>query len=328
MKKIINDVNEVVSDALKGMEKAHKNLVYVPGLEVIAKREKSGNVGIVSGGGSGHEPAHAGYVGEGMLDAAVCGNVFSSPSPDRIIEGIKRADSGKGVLLVIKNYSGDIMNFDFASELAEDEGIEVDKVIVKDDVAVEDSTYSAGRRGIAGTVFVHKISGAKAARGGSLAEVKAVAEKTIENMRTMGMSMSSCTIPANGKPNFELGEDEIEIGMGIHGEPGVIKTNIMTSKELAKTLLKHIFDDKNYDGEEVALMVNGLGATPLMELYILNDDVMDILEEHNIKVYKTFVGNYMTSLDMSGCSITLLKLDDELKQLLDDSCDTPALCIR
>lgn len=328
MKKIINDVNEVVSDALKGMEKAHKNLVYVPGLEVIAKREKSGNVGIVSGGGSGHEPAHAGYVGEGMLDAAVCGNVFSSPSPDRIIEGIKRADSGKGVLLVIKNYSGDIMNFDFASELAEDEGIEVDKVIVKDDVAVEDSTYSAGRRGIAGTVFVHKMSGAKAARGGSLAEVKAVAEKTIENMRTMGMSMSSCTIPANGKPNFELGEDEIEIGMGIHGEPGVIKTNIMTSKELAKTLLKHIFDDKNYDGEEVALMVNGLGATPLMELYILNDDVMDILEEHNIKVYKTFVGNYMTSLDMSGCSITLLKLDDELKQLLDDSCDTPALCIR
>lgn len=327
MKKIINDPNNVVAETLKGLEYANDKLVYVEELEVIAKKEKSGNVGIVSGGGSGHEPAHAGYVGKGMLDAAVAGNVFSSPSPDRIIEGIRRADSGKGVLLVIKNYSGDIMNFDLAKELAEFEDIDVESVVVRDDVAVEDSTYTAGRRGIAGTIFVHKVAGAAALKGYSLQEVKRIAQKACDNIRTMGMSMSACTIPANGKANFELGENEIEIGMGIHGEPGVEKTNIKTSKEIAEVLLKHIFDDKDFSGKEVALLVNGLGATPLMELYILNKDVREILETKNIKVYKSLVGNYMTALDMSGCSITLMELDDELKEMIDEKCETSALTI-
>ena len=327
MKKIINDPNNVVAETLKGLEYANDKLVYVEELEVIAKKEKSGNVGIVSGGGSGHEPAHAGYVGKGMLDAAVAGNVFSSPSPDRIIEGIRRADSGKGVLLVIKNYSGDIMNFDLAKELAEFEDINVESVVVRDDVAVEDSTYTAGRRGIAGTIFVHKVAGAAALKGYSLQEVKRIAQKACDNIRTMGMSMSACTIPANGKANFELGENEIEIGMGIHGEPGVEKTNIKTSKEIAEILLKHIFDDKDFSGKEVALLVNGLGATPLMELYILNKDVREILETKNIKVYKNLVGNYMTALDMSGCSITLMELDDELREMIDEKCETSALTI-
>lgn len=327
MKKIINDPNNVVAETLKGLEYANDKLVYVEELEVIAKKEKSGNVGIVSGGGSGHEPAHAGYVGKGMLDAAVAGNVFSSPSPDRIIEGIRRADSGKGVLLVIKNYSGDIMNFDLAKELAEFEDIDVESVVVRDDVAVEDSTYTAGRRGIAGTIFVHKVAGAAALKGYSLPEVKRIAQKACDNIRTMGMSMSACTIPANGKANFELGENEIEIGMGIHGEPGVEKTSMKTSKEIAEILLKHIFDDKDFSGKEVALLVNGLGATPLMELYILNKDVREILETKNIKVYKNLVGNYMTALDMSGCSITLMELDDELKEMIDEKCETSALTI-
>lgn len=325
MKKIINDPNDVVSECLKGLAKANPAVEYVPELEVICRKEKSGNVGIVSGGGSGHEPAHAGYVGPGMLDAAVAGNVFSSPSPDRIIEGIRRADSGKGVLLVIKNYSGDIMNFELAEQMAEMDDIQVDHVVVRDDVAVEDSTFSTGRRGIAGTVFVHKIAGAKAATGASLEEVKAAAEKAIANVRSMGMAMTPCTLPAVGKPGFELADDEIEIGMGIHGEPGVEKTDIKTAAELAKILTDHIFEDFDYNNSDVALMVNGLGATPLMELYILNDEVHKILEEHNITIYHNMVGNYMTALDMAGCSITLLKLDDELKDLLKAPCHTPAL---
>lgn len=328
MKKIINDPNNVVAETLEGLALANPDVVYVPELEVIARKEKSGKVGIVSGGGSGHEPAHAGYVGDGMLDAAVAGHVFSSPSPDRILEGIKRADSGKGVLLVIKNYSGDIMNFELAAEMARMEGIEVDYVVVKDDVAVEDSTFSAGRRGIAGTVFVHKIAGAKAKLGGSLSEVKAAAEKAIENIRSMGASLTPCTIPANGKPNFQIEEDKMEIGMGIHGEPGVKRVDLMSSSELAKTLLGHIFEDMDFSNSSVALMTNGLGATPLMELYILNKDVHKELEDKNIKVEKNLVGNYMTAIDMAGCSITLMKLDDELRELLNVSCTTPALTIR
>lgn len=327
MKKIINDPNNVVAETLEGLAFANPDVVYVPELEVIARKEKTGRVGIVSGGGSGHEPAHAGYVGDGMLDAAVAGHVFSSPSPDRILEGIRRADSGKGVLLVIKNYSGDIMNFELAAEMAEMEGIEVDFVVVKDDVAVEDSTFSAGRRGIAGTIFVHKIAGAKAKLGGSLSEVKEAAEKAIKNIRSMGMSLTPCTIPANGKPNFEIEEDKMEVGMGIHGEPGIQRKNLVPSSELAEELLGHIFDDMDFDGSNVALMTNGLGSTPLMELYILNRDVHKVLEEKNIKVERNLVGNYMTALDMSGCSITLMKLDEELRELLNVSCTTPALTI-
>ena len=328
MKKIINHPNSVVSELLVGMVKAHPSLQYAEGLEVISRRRKTpGKVGVVAGGGSGHEPAHAGYVGHGMLDAAVAGNVFSSPSPDRIIKGIEEANGGAGVLLIIKNYSGDIMNFGMAKDLAEMEDIPVESVVVKDDVAVPDSTYSTGRRGIAGTVFVHKIAGAKAQAGGSLQEVKAAAEKAIANIRSMGMAMSPCTLPAVGKPGFQLGEDEVEIGMGIHGEPGVERTGVKTAAETAQILLDRILQDYDFSGSEVALLVNGLGATPLMELYILNNEIEKILTAKGIKIHKTFVGNYMTALEMSGCSVTLMKLDDELKQLLDAPCDTPALTI-
>lgn len=323
MKKIINDPNNVVSEMLQGLSIANPDVNYFPGVEVIARKNKSEKVGIVSGGGSGHEPAHAGYVGKGMLDAAVAGNVFASPSPDRVIKGIEEANGGKGVLLVIKNYSGDLMNFDMAKEMAEMEGIEVKSVVVKDDVAVPDSTYSTGRRGIAGTVFVHKIAGAKAEAGGTLDEVAAVAQKTIDNIRSMGMSMTSCTLPAVGKPGFDLGENEIEIGMGIHGEPGIEKTAIKSAKEIASILLDKILADYDYSGSEVAVMINGLGATPLMELYILAGEVDALLKDKGIKPYRYFVGNYMTSLDMAGSSVTLLKLDDELKELLDAPSEAP-----
>jgi len=328
MKKIVNNPNDVVSEALKGMELAHPELKYSHGAEVISRRDKAkGKVGIISGGGSGHEPAHAGYVGRGMLDAAIAGNMFSSPGPDRIIEGIKEADSGAGVLMIIKNYSGDIMNFEMAADMAGMEDIRVEQVVVRDDVAVADSTYSTGRRGIAGTVFVHKIAGAAAESGKSLDEVKAVAQKACDNVRSMGMAMTPCTLPAVGKPGFSLGEDEIEIGMGIHGEPGVLRTTPKASKEVAEALLDKILDDMDFSGSEVALMVNGLGGTPLMELYILNNDVHSYLEAKGVKIYKTFVGNYMTAIEMSGCSISLLKLDDELKALLDAPCETPALIV-
>lgn len=328
MKKVINRPSDVVSEMLEGMAKADPRLTYYREAEVIARREKTaGKVGLVSGGGSGHEPAHAGYVGKGMLDAAVAGNVFASPSPDRILKGIEEADTGNGVLLIIKNYSGDIMNFGMAKDLAEMDGHLVDSVVVKDDVAVPDSTFSTGRRGIAGTVFVHKIAGAKAETGASLQKVKEIAEKTIANVRSMGMAMSPCTLPGVGKPGFELGEDEIEIGMGIHGEPGVARTGVQSAKELAKTLLEKILADYDYSGSEVALMVNGLGATPLMELYILNNEVQSLLAQRGIQVHRTFVGNFMTALEMAGCSLTLLRLDEELKQLLDAPCGAAAFHI-
>ena len=314
---------------LLGLSKSNPNLVYSnDGLEVISRKVKKVNkVGLVSGGGSGHEPAHAGYVGTGMLDAAVAGNVFASPSPDRIIEGIKAADSGAGVLMIIKNYSGDIMNFQMAGELAEMEGIKTDFVVTKDDVAVQDSTYTTGRRGIAGTVFVHKIAGAAAEAGKPLDEVKRLAQKTVDNMRTMGMAMTPCILPGVGKPGFTLADDEVEIGMGIHGEPGINREKMSTAKEIAGKLLDKIFADYDYSGSEVAVMVNGLGGTPLMELYIMYNEVEKILTEKGVKIYRPFVGNFMTSLEMSGCSVSLLKLDDELKELLDAPADTTALKI-
>ncbi len=325
MKKIINQPENVVTEMLQGIAKAHPALVYTPGAEVISRRDPGSQVGLVSGGGSGHEPAHAGYVGMGMLSAAVSGNVFASPSPDRVLEGIRLANTGKGVLLIIKNYSGDIMNFTMAQELAEMEGIPVRAVVVRDDVAVPDSTFSTGRRGIAGTVFVHKCAGAKAAAGGSLDEVARVAQKTADNVRGMGFAMTPCVLPGVGKPGFALAEDEIEIGMGIHGEPGVERATVRSSREIARTLLDKILEDYDFTGSEVALMVNGLGGTPLMELYILENDVQNYLAEKGVKVSSVFVGNFMTSLEMAGGSVSLLKLDDELKTLLDAPCDTPAL---
>lgn len=323
MKKIINDPNNVVKEMLQGMEKASPQIRYLKEHDVIVRAQKADKVAILSGGGSGHEPAHAGYVGRGMLDAAVAGNVFASPSPDRIIEGIKAADSGAGVLMVIKNYSGDIMNFEMAGELADMEDIKTASVVVKDDVAVPNSTYSTGRRGIAGTVFVHKVAGAAAEQGKSLEEVQAAAQKAADNVRSMGMAMSPCILPGVGTPGFTLAEDEVEIGMGIHGEPGVNRETLVPAKELAEKLLGHILADYDYTGSEVAVMVNGLGGTPLMELYILYNEVEKILTEKGIQIYRTFVGNYMTSLEMSGCSVTLLKLDDELKGYLDYPSEAP-----
>ncbi len=322
MKKIINDPNHVVKEMLQGMVKLSPKVKLLPGYDVVVRAEKADKVAILTGGGSGHEPAHAGYVGYGMLDAAVAGNVFASPGADAVEAALEAVDAGKGVLMVIKNYSGDIMNFTMAKELAEMEGVKADYVVVKDDVAVPDSTYSAGRRGIAGTVFVHKLAGAKAELGGTLEEVKAVAQKTIDNVRSMGASMASCVLPGVGKPGFTLGEEEIEIGMGIHNEPGIQRTTMMSARELAEILLEKILADYDYEGAEVAVMVNGLGGTPLMELYILYNEVEKLLTERGITVYRAMAGNYMTSLEMPGCSLSLLKLDEELKTLLDAPCDT------
>lgn len=325
MKKIINDPNAVVSDMLSGLAKANPHVVYAgEGVEVISRREKTpGKVGVISGGGSGHEPAHAGYVGKGMLDAAVAGNVFASPSPDRILEGIKAAHSGAGVLMVVKNYSGDIMNFEMAGELAGMEGIQTESVVVRDDVAVPNSTYSTGRRGIAGTVFVHKIAGAAAGAGKPLAEVRAAAQKAIDNVRSMGMAMTPCILPGVGTPGFSLAGDEVEVGMGIHGEPGINREKLVPARELAEKLVGHILADYDYSGSEVAVLVNGLGGTPLMELYILYNEVEKILTAKGIGIYRAFVGNYMTSLEMAGCSVTLMKLDEELKGYLDAPSEAP-----
>ena len=325
MKKIINDPEHVVSEMLAGIEISDSSLRYIPGFEVIARREPNKEkVAIISGGGSGHEPAHAGYVGRGMLDAAVAGNVFASPSPDRILEAIHQVGGDKGILMVIKNYSGDIMNFSMAAELAEMEGYKVMSVVTRDDVAVPESTYSTGRRGIAGTVFVHKIAGAAAEAGRSLEEVRDVAQKVIDNTRSMGMAMSPCILPGVGKPGFVLADDEIEVGMGIHGEPGVERTSVKTSKELAEILCGHILADMDFSGSDCAVMVNGLGGTPLMELYILTNDVNALLREKGINPVRWYVGNYMTSLEMSGCSVSLLRLDDEMKAYLDAPAHTAA----
>ena len=327
MKKLINEVDNIVNEMLDGMVAAYPQYVRrLEGLEVLVRAGGSeGKVALISGGGSGHEPAHGGYVGKGMLDGAVAGAVFTSPTPDQVYEAIKAANGGKGVLLVIKNYTGDVMNFEMAADMAADEGIEVEKVVVADDVAVENSTWTTGRRGIAGTIFVHKLAGACAEAGGDLQEVKRIAEKVIANVRSMGMAVDACTVPAVGKPSFELAEDEIEIGIGIHGEPGVNREKISPVNAIADKLLDKILAEGIYNaGDEVAVMVNGMGGTPLMELFVANKHVADVLAAKGIKIAKTLVGNYMTSLDMEGFSITLLKVDDELKALLNAPADTPA----
>ena len=324
MKKFINKPENVENEMLDGIAKMHPEYVKrLDGLDVIVRSEKKKDkVALISGGGSGHEPAHAGYVGYGMLDGAVAGPVFTSPTPDQIYEAVKAVDDGKGTLLVIKNYTGDIMNFDMAAEMAAMEGIEVEQVVVNDDVAVKDSLYTTGRRGVAGTVFVHKIAGAAAEKGRSLKEVKEVAEKVIANVRTMGVAISPCTVPAAGKPGFEINDDEMEVGIGIHGEPGTHKEKLTTADEITAHLLECILNDIDFEGSEVAVMINDSGATPLMELYIVGNKVSDILKEKGIKVYKSLVGHYMTSIEMAGFSISLLRLDDELKQLLDAKADT------
>ncbi|NLB20816.1 MAG: dihydroxyacetone kinase subunit DhaK [Clostridium sp.] len=328
MKKVINNPNNVVGELLEGMCYAHpKHVRKLDGLEVLVRTNSpvDNKVALVSGGGSGHEPSHGGFVGRGMLDAAVAGAVFTSPTPDQVYEAVKAAAGPKGALLIVKNYTGDIMNFEMAKEMAEADDLKVDYVVVNDDVAVEDSTWTTGRRGIAGTVFVHKIAGAKAETGAELEDVKKVAEKVISNVRSMGLALTSCIVPAAGEPNFTLGENEIEIGMGIHGEPGTHRETLKSADELVDHLMSKILGDIDYSGSDVAVMVNGLSSTPLMELYIVNKRVHEILKEKGIKVYKTMVGEYMTALEMAGFSISVLKLDDELKELLDAPADTPAL---
>ncbi|QVK05814.1 dihydroxyacetone kinase subunit DhaK [Mycoplasma mycoides] len=329
MKKLINSPETLVNEMLEGLVKAYPNkLKRVEGFDVIIRNDdiKKDKVALVSGGGSGHEPAHAGYVGYGMLDGAVAGAVFTSPTPDQVYQAIKSSNANKGVLLIIKNYTGDILNFEMAQDMASMEGIEVDSVVVNDDVAVEDSLYTAGRRGVAGTVFVHKIAGAKAEMGASLQEVKNTALKVIKNVRTMGMAISPCIVPAAGKSNFSLNEDEMEIGIGIHGEPGVYRDKLKPVDQIVDTLTDKILNDIQINkDEQVAVMINGMGATPEMELLVINNHLNDILTNKGIKIYKTFVGNFMTSIEMGGFSISILKLDDELKQLLDHKADTPGL---
>ncbi|MFC4388748.1 dihydroxyacetone kinase subunit DhaK [Gracilibacillus marinus] len=319
MKKIINDVDAIVDEMIEGIVKSHPTILKrLPNTTVITRVDApvQGKVGLVSGGGSGHEPAHAGYVGKGMLDAAVIGEVFTSPTPDQILEAIKAANGGAGVLLIIKNYTGDVLNFEMAKELAELEGIEVAEVIVNDDVAVEDSTFTTGRRGIAGTVFVHKIAGALAENGVSLTEIKETCDNVIANIRSMGVALSSCTVPAAKKPSFQLEESEIEIGIGIHGEPGIERVAIQQADDIVTTLISKIQEDLDFTNSEIAVMINGLGATPEMELYIVSKKVHEWAKSHNIHIIQSWVGEYMTSLEMAGFSITFFKLNNEWKDLL------------
>ena len=314
MKKIINKPENVVTEMLDGLAYVHSDLVHrVEGFDIIARNEQAaGQVGLISGGGSGHEPAHAGFVGDGMLSAAIAGAVFTSPTPDQILEAIKEADQGAGVFMVVKNYSGDIMNFEMAQELAEMEGIEVASVVVDDDIAVENSLYTQGRRGVAGTIFVHKILGHAAREGKSLAEIKDLADKIVPNIHTIGLALSGATVPEVGKPGFVLAEDEIEYGIGIHGEPGYRKESMQPSRQLAEELtgkLLEAFEAK--EGERYALLINGMGATPLMEQYVFANDVASILGDAGLDVAYKKLGNYMTSIDMAGLSLTLMKIEDE-----------------
>ena len=314
MKKIINKPENVVTEMLDGLAYVHNDLVHrVEGFDIIVRNEQAaGQVGLISGGGSGHEPAHAGFVGDGMLSAAIAGAVFTSPTPDQILEAIKEADQGAGVFMVVKNYSGDIMNFEMAQELAEMEGIEVASVVVDDDIAVENSLYTQGRRGVAGTIFVHKILGHAAREGKSLAEIKDLADKIVPNIHTIGLALSGATVPEVGKPGFVLAEDEIEYGIGIHGEPGYRKESMQPSRQLAEELtgkLLEAFDAMS--GERYALLINGMGATPLMEQYVFANDVASILGDAGLDVAYKKLGNYMTSIDMAGLSLTLMKIEDD-----------------
>ncbi len=330
MKKLINEPEDVVDEMLEGMVTAH-DLRRVEGTETVVRSDApiEGKVGLVSGGGSGHEPTHAGYIGDGMLDGAAAGEVFTSPTADQLSELIQACDGGEGVFCVIKNYEGDVMNFETAIEMAEMESdTDVETVVVNDDVAVEDSLYTSGRRGVCGTIFVHKVAGAMVAQGGDLAEIKRVAEKANENVGTMGMALTSCVTPEKGEPTFDLGDDEIELGIGIHGEPGTERTDVMSADEITDHLTEAVLDDLDLAADaEVATIVNGMGGTPLMELYVVNRRLQTLLDDRDVETWDAWVGDYMTSLDMMGCSVTVLELDDELKDLLAAPAETPALTV-
>lgn len=314
VKKIINDPAAVVDEMLDGLVFTNGDLVErLPETNVIARKEHSeGKVAVISGGGSGHEPTHAGFVGAGMLAAAVCGPVFTSPAPDQILEAIRHVDQGAGVLMVVKNYSGDIMNFEMAEELAGMEDIQVAHIVVNDDVAVEDSTYTAGRRGVAGTILVHKIVGAAAEAGLPLSELKALGERLIPSIKTIAVALSAATVPEVGKPGFELADDEMEYGVGIHGEPGYRREKIKPSKAIASELVEQL--KKNFDwqaGDRYGILINGMGATPLMEQYVFANDVRQLLNEEKLEIVFKKIGSYMTSLDMAGISLTMIHLQEE-----------------
>jgi dihydroxyacetone kinase-like protein len=321
MKKLINNPEEVVLEELQGIELAHPDLVKVhfdPDFIVRADAPVKGKVGLVSGGGSGHEPMHGGFVGMGMLDAACPGAVFTSPTPDQMLEATKAVDGGAGVLHIVKNYTGDIMNFEMAADLAKAEGIDIESVVVDDDVAVKDSLYTAGRRGVGLTVLMEKLVGAAAEEGRSLKEVADLARKINSQGRSMGMALTSCTVPHAGKPTFDLPEDEMEIGIGIHGEPGRERMKIKPADEITEMLLTPIVEDLPYkEGDEVLLFVNSMGGPPLIELYIVYRKAVEMLEAKGIKVVRNLIGPYITSLEMAGASITLLKMDDDLVKLWD-----------
>jgi phosphoenolpyruvate---glycerone phosphotransferase subunit DhaK len=329
MKKLINSPEDVVRDALRGMEAAHGDrlrISYDPYLVVRKDAPVQGKVGIISGGGSGHEPMHGGFVGPGMLDAACPGEVFTSPTPDQMLEATKAVNGGAGVLHVVKNYTGDVMNFDMAAEMGKAEDIEVETVLTNDDVAVEDSLYTAGRRGVGVTVLVEKICGAAADDGKSLAAVAELGRKVNANGRSMGMALTPCITPGSGEPSFELGEDEVEIGIGIHGEPGRFRESIGPASQITERLMTPIVEDLPFSsGDKVLAFVNGMGGTPLLELYVVYAEVAKIAQERGLSIERNLIGNYITSLEMQGCSITLVKLDDDMVRYWDAPVNTPAL---
>ena len=326
MKKIINRPETVVIEMCSGIVMAHPELEFNRKYKIVRKKEIDKNkVSLISGGGSGHEPAHAGFVGKGMLDAAVCGDIFASPSQIQVYQAIRETQSDKGTLLIIKNYSGDMMNFKNAAYLAEEDGIKVDYVRVDDDIAVQDSLYTVGRRGVAGTVLVHKVAGAAAEEGLSLEVVKKEAENAASHVRSIGFAFSSCTVPAKGTPTFEIGDGEMEYGVGIHGEPGIKREEIAGADELAERMTDALLEELGAkEGDEITVLVNGFGSTPLMELYLLNNAVCRILAGKKIKIYRTFAGNYMTSIDMLGASVSMMKMDERLKHFLDADSSAPA----
>jgi phosphoenolpyruvate---glycerone phosphotransferase subunit DhaK len=329
MKKLINDPDAVVREALEGMELAYGDRLkvsYDPYTIVRADAPVQGKVGIVSGGGSGHEPMHGGFVGPGMLDAACPGEVFTSPTPDQMLEATKAVDGGAGVLHIVKNYTGDVMNFDMAADLGKGEGIEVEAVVTNDDVAVQDSLYTAGRRGVGITVIAEKICGAAAEERKSLAEVADLCRRVNGEGRSMGMALTPCITPSSGEPSFELGDDEMEIGIGIHGEPGRYREPMASASQIVERLAQAVVEDLPYNsGDRVLAFVNGMGGTPLIELFIVYRELQHFLQERGITIERRLIGNYITSLEMAGCSITLLRLDDELIRLWDAPVNTPAL---
>ena len=329
MKKIVNDPATAVADALRGMALAHADLIEVhhdPAVVVRADAPVPRKVAVISGGGSGHEPLHAGFVGRGMLDAACPGAVFTSPTPDQVRAAVARTDAGAGALLIVKNYTGDVMNFEMAAEMAADDGVEVRSVVVDDDVAVQDSLFTAGRRGVAGTVLVEKLVGAAAERGVDLAGCEALARRVVGRVRSMGLALSPCTVPHAGRPSFELGEDEVELGIGIHGEPGRQRAPAGPADSLVPALLDPVLADLPFTGgDRVLLLTNGMGGTPLLELYLAHGIAERLLAERGITVERRLVGSYTTSLEMQGMSLTLLELDDELVELWDAPVRTPAL---